>query len=58
MPADMVLVHSAGPKGTCFVETKSLDGETNLKIKSTQRAIQDFFKPSDPYGPDLSDIRA
>ena len=45
VPADMVLVHATGPKGACFVETKSLDGETNLKIKTTQRELQDFFDP-------------
>jgi len=35
VPADIVLLYSTGQKGTCFVETKSLDGETNLKIKNT-----------------------
>jgi len=34
-PAHMILLQSSGQKGQCFVETKSLDGETNLKIKST-----------------------
>ena len=33
IPADFLLLHSSGTKGTCFVETKNLDGETNLKIK-------------------------
>eukprot|EP00466_Bigelowiella_natans_P008313 jgi/Bigna1/78670/fgenesh1_pg.56_\ len=32
-PADMVLLNSAHPTGHCFVETASLDGETNLKLK-------------------------
>ena len=35
VPADMVLLYSSGQKGSCYVETKSLDGETNLKIKNT-----------------------
>jgi len=33
VPADMVFLQSTGPKGTCYVETKNLDGETNLKLK-------------------------
>jgi len=35
VPADMVLLHTSGPEGTCYVETKNLDGETNLKMKTT-----------------------
>ena len=37
VPADMVLIHSSAAKGSCYVETKSLDGETNLKMKSAQK---------------------
>ena len=29
----MVLINSSAPKGICYVETKNLDGETNLKHK-------------------------
>lgn len=32
IPADIVLLGSS-EEGTCFIETKNLDGETNLKVK-------------------------
>lgn len=36
-PADMVLVESSDPKGVCYIETKNLDGETNLKHKIAEK---------------------
>ena len=35
IPADMILLNSQDQKGACYVETKNLDGETNLKVKYT-----------------------
>jgi phospholipid-transporting ATPase len=32
-PADIAILGGSGPKGQCFIETKNLDGETNLKIR-------------------------
>lgn len=32
-PCDMYLINSGLAKGICYVETKNLDGETNLKHK-------------------------
>jgi len=42
-PADMVLLSSSTPKGICYVETKSLDGETNLKHKQSHNDISELF---------------
>jgi len=38
-PADMVLAQSSDPKGVCYVETKNLDGETNLKHKTAVKSL-------------------
>ncbi|KAH8695037.1 phospholipid-translocating P-type ATPase domain-containing protein [Talaromyces proteolyticus] len=33
IPADIVIISSSDPDGACYVETKNLDGETNLKVR-------------------------
>lgn len=38
-PCDMLLLKTALPKGICYVETKNLDGETNLKHKQAEKSI-------------------
>ena len=40
-PCDMLILNSSIPKGICYVETKNLDGETNLKHK---QAPKQFLK--------------
>ena len=50
-PADLILLKSSSSENTCFVETKNLDGETNLKHKQADKNVmrlaqteQDAFK--------------
>ncbi|KAI9813570.1 MAG: hypothetical protein M1826_002483 [Phylliscum demangeonii] len=38
-PADLVLLHAEGPKGTAYIETMALDGETSLKSKQACAAL-------------------
>lgn len=38
-PADLTLLYSSGPKGICYIETKNLDGETNLKHKVANKEV-------------------
>ena len=33
VPADVVILSTSDPDGACYVETKNLDGETNLKVR-------------------------
>lgn len=35
-PCDLVVLNSSEPNGSCFIETKNLDGETNLKHKKAE----------------------
>lgn len=37
LPADIILLATSDPDGACYVETKNLDGETNLKVRSALR---------------------
>jgi len=47
IPADIVLLKTSEKKGSCAIETKNLDGETNLKAKTTDKKLMDFFKSED-----------
>ncbi|KAJ3037369.1 hypothetical protein HDV00_001735 [Rhizophlyctis rosea] len=39
IPADVLVVATSDPDSVCFVETKSLDGETNLKSRECVRGF-------------------
>jgi len=38
IPADIVILSTSDADGVCYVETKNLDGETNLKIRHSLRS--------------------
>ncbi|KAG6064554.1 hypothetical protein E4U32_000147 [Claviceps aff. humidiphila group G2b] len=40
VPADLVLLHSAGENGLVYIDTMALDGETNLKTKQVCHALE------------------
>lgn len=40
-PADLIVLKSSDEGGGLYVETKNLDGETNLKAKTVQRTINE-----------------
>ena len=45
-PCDLILIESDLPRSISFVETKNLDGETNLKQKATQEATYNYVLAS------------
>ena len=47
IPADIVLLASSGDRGCAYIETSSIDGETNLKLRLSAKSKADpnFNKP-------------
>jgi magnesium-transporting ATPase (P-type) len=39
----MLLISSEGIDGICYVETKNLDGETNLKLKQAHKELNENY---------------
>jgi len=55
LPADILAVQTSENKGACYIETKNLDGETNLKhkvaLKQLNQALSAGEEPADAlYG--------
>ena len=44
IPADILLLNSSDSKGAAYIETKSLDGETNLKFKKVHKDLFESYK--------------
>lgn len=44
LPADIILLNTSELQGVCYIETKNLDGETNLKQKSAHKDLINLFK--------------
>ncbi|EJT70612.1 phospholipid-transporting ATPase 1 [Gaeumannomyces tritici R3-111a-1] len=40
LPADVVILSTSDPEAACYIETKNLDGETNLKFRTALRCGQ------------------
>jgi phospholipid-translocating ATPase len=64
VPADIVVLSTSDPDGLCYLETKNLDGETNLKprkaVHATSHILSEgdversaFFLDSEPPHPNL-----
>ena len=47
IPADIIIVSTSEPDSLCYVETKNLDGETNLKIKKGIAELNHIKTPAD-----------
>ncbi|OJA07656.1 hypothetical protein AZE42_09081 [Rhizopogon vesiculosus] len=47
VPADVVVLSTSDPDGLCYLETKNLDGETNLKVRKAVHATSSLSSEED-----------
>lgn len=50
-PADMVIVASSQPDAGCYIQTSSLDGEKNLKIKKAPKNLEKLIPSGGEFHP-------
>jgi magnesium-transporting ATPase (P-type) len=61
IPADMILLASSGDSGSSYIETSSIDGETNLKLRTSPHLPKKLLKhlrdgtPMDAITEELAD---
>jgi magnesium-transporting ATPase (P-type) len=67
VPADMILLASSGDSGSSYIETSSIDGETNLKLRTSPQLPKKLLKhlrtgmpmediPESEYEEDAADV--
>lgn len=47
IPADVILLSTSDEDGACYLETKNLDGETNLKVRESLKITTDIRSSRD-----------
>jgi phospholipid-translocating ATPase len=47
VPADVVVLSTSDTDGACYIETKNLDGETNLKVRTALHSGRRVKRPRD-----------
>ena len=47
IPADLILLSTSDVDGACYVETKNLDGETNLKVRQSLKSTKNIKSSRD-----------
>ena len=47
VPADIIVLSTSDSDGACYIETKNLDGETNLKVRTALHSGRRVKRPQD-----------
>lgn len=57
IPADLVLLHTHDADGVVQVETSSLDGESNLKMRHTVKSVSQYMQSHIPFNGQTPQLR-